>query len=159
MPVGFTQPFAQRLDALSRLQVREAVDGERLAPGMVRVAPAGAHLRVTAGLSIALSGEPSDAKHIPSIDLAMKSAAWAWPGKVLGILLTGMGQDGAEGMVAIRASGAPTIAESEASCVVYGMPRAAQAHGGAGCMLPLPEIAAFLQGLTAASLATSGAPR
>jgi two-component system chemotaxis response regulator CheB len=159
MPAGFTEPFAKRLDALSRLRVAEAVDGERLAPGMVRVAPAGLHLRFTSRLSTALSSQPVDAKHIPSIDYAMQSAAHVRPGRVLGILLTGMGQDGAEGMVAIRATGGPTIAESEASCVVYGMPRAARARGGVTWMLPLPEIAAFLHRLTAESLAASAERR
>jgi two-component system chemotaxis response regulator CheB len=78
---------------------------------------------------------------------------------VLGILLTGMGEDGAEGMLAIRAGGGVTIAESEASCVVYGMPRAAWERGGVTCLLPLPEIAGSLQRLTAAFPAASATPR
>jgi two-component system chemotaxis response regulator CheB len=77
----------------------------------------------------------------------MKSADRARPGRVLGILLTGMGQDGAEGMATIRASGGFTIGESEATCVVYGMPRAAEMLGAVECMLPLPEIVSFLEGL------------
>ena len=151
MPVGFTKPFAQRLNSLSRLQVDEAVDGERLARGQVRIAPAGSHLRVTATLATLLGGEPADAKHVPSIDLTMKSAARARPARVLGVLLSGMGEDGAEGMAAIRAGGGLTLAESEASCVVYGMPRAALARGGVSCMLPLPEIAGYLEQLTGGS--------
>lgn len=151
MPVGFTKPFAQRLNSLSRLQVDEAVDGERLVRGQVRIAPAGSHLRVTANLATLLGAEPADAKHVPSIDLTMKSAARARPGRVLGILLSGMGEDGAEGMAAIRAGGGLTLAESEASCVVYGMPRAALARGGVSCMLPLPEIAGYLERLTGGS--------
>jgi two-component system chemotaxis response regulator CheB len=79
----------------------------------------------------------------------MRSAARSRPGKVLGVLLTGMGEDGAEGMVTIRAGGGVTIAESESSCVVYGMPRAAVQRGGAGWVLPLPEIAELLAGLGA----------
>jgi two-component system chemotaxis response regulator CheB len=148
MPAGFTRPFAERLDALCRLQVAEAVEGERLLPGRVRVAPAGRHLRVTSNLAIILAAEPSDAKHIPSIDLTLKSAARARPGRVLGILLTGMGEDGADGMVAVRAGGGVTIAESEASCVVYGMPRAAWTRGGADYLLALPDIVGFLERLT-----------
>jgi two-component system, chemotaxis family, protein-glutamate methylesterase/glutaminase len=89
----------------------------------------------------------------------MKSAERARPGRVLGILLTGMGEDGAEGMQAIRAAGGLTIAESEASCVVYGMPKAAWERGGASALLALPEIAAFLGRLTAASPAAAAAPR
>ena len=129
----------------------EAVEGERLVPGRVRVAPAGRHLRVTGNLAVILTGEPSDAKHIPSIDITLKSAARARPGRVLGVLLTGMGEDGAEGMVAIRATGGLTLAESEASCVVYGMPRAAWSRGGADHLMPLEEIADYLGGLTTAT--------
>ncbi|HYC33693.1 MAG TPA: chemotaxis-specific protein-glutamate methyltransferase CheB [Gemmatimonadales bacterium] len=148
MPPGFTRPFAERLDALCRLQVAEAVEGERLAPGRVRVAQAGRHLRITGNLALILAGEPSDAKHIPSIDVTMKSAARARPGRVLGVLLTGMGEDGADGMVAVRAAGGLTLAESEASRVVYGMPRAAWSRGGASYLLPLDEIAGFLARVT-----------
>jgi two-component system, chemotaxis family, protein-glutamate methylesterase/glutaminase len=148
MPAGFTHPFAQRLDALCRLEVAEAVEGEKLSAGRVRIAPAGSHLKITPNLSLLLSAEPADAKHIPSIDLTMKTAARARPGRVLGILLTGMGEDGAEGMVALRAGGGVTIAESEESCVVYGMPRAAWNRGGADYLLSLSEIVGFLERLT-----------
>jgi two-component system chemotaxis response regulator CheB len=147
MPAGFTGPFADRLGRLSRLQVKEAVEGDRLRPGRVLLAPAGRHLRITGSLATVLAAGPADAKHIPSVDVTMKSAARARPGRVLGILLTGMGNDGAEGMATIRASGGFTIGESEASCVVYGMPRAAEQRGAVDCMLPLPEIIAFLEGL------------
>jgi two-component system chemotaxis response regulator CheB len=159
MPVGFTKPFAERLDALSPLQVAEAMEGERLLPGQVRIAPAGSHLRLTSTLAVVLSPEPGDAKHVPSIDITMKSAARARPGRTLGILLTGMGDDGAEGMATIRASGGLTIAESEESCVVYGMPRAAHARGGATWMLPLPEIVGTLQRFTGEFPATRAMPR
>jgi two-component system chemotaxis response regulator CheB len=147
MPAGFTQPFADRLRRLSRLQVSEAVEGDRLSPGRVLVAPAGRHLRITSSLGVVLAAEPADAKHIPSVDVTMRSAARSRPGRVLGILLTGMGNDGAEGMGTIRASGGFTIGESEASCVVYGMPRAAEMREAVNCMLPLTEIIAFLERL------------
>jgi two-component system, chemotaxis family, protein-glutamate methylesterase/glutaminase len=147
MPAGFTGPFAERLSRLSRLQVSEAVEGDRLRSGRVLVAPAGRHLRITRSLTVALEPEPADAKHIPSVDVTMNSADRARPGRVLGILLTGMGQDGAEGMATIRASGGFTIGESELTCVVYGMPRAAEMRGAVECMLPLPEIVSFLEGL------------
>jgi two-component system chemotaxis response regulator CheB len=149
MPEGFTRPFAQRLNSLSRLRVTEAVEGRRLTRGGVVVAPAGQHLRVSPGMAVVLSPDPADARHIPSIDVTMRSATRSRPGRVLGILLTGMGEDGAEGMSTIRADGGVTIAESEASCVVYGMPRAAVRLGGAGWLLPLPEIASLLAGLSA----------
>jgi len=147
MPAGFTGPFAERLSRLSRLQVSEAVEGDRLRSGRVLVAPAGRHLRITSRLTVALEPEPADAKHVPSVDVTMTSADRARPGRVLGILLTGLGQDGAEGMATIRASGGFTIGESEATCVVYGMPRAAEMRGAVECMLPLPEIVSFLERL------------
>ncbi|HEX6105490.1 MAG TPA: chemotaxis response regulator protein-glutamate methylesterase [Gemmatimonadales bacterium] len=159
MPAGFTRPFAERLNALCRLHVAEAIEGERLLPGRVRVAPAGRHLRLTSNLAVILAAEPADAKHIPSIDLTLKSAARARPGRVLGVLLTGMGEDGADGMVAVRAGGGLTLAESEASCVVYGMPRAAWSRGGADYLLPLGDIAGFLAGLTRAPRAAAGGDR
>ena len=147
MPEGFTAPFAQRLDSLCRLQVEQAVEGDQLRPGRVVIAKAGRHLRVGPNLALTLSPEPRDAKHTPSVDVTMHSAARARPGRVLGILLTGMGEDGADGMCAIRGAGGLTIAESEASCVVYGMPRAAVRRGGVTWELPLPEIAGLLAGL------------
>jgi two-component system chemotaxis response regulator CheB len=150
MPVGFTGPFADRLGRLSRLQVKEAVEGDQLRLGRVLVAPAGRHLRITTNLAVALTADLADGKHMPSVDVTMKSATQARPGRVLGILLTGMGQDGAEGMAAIRASGGFTIGESEASCVVYGMPRAAEQRGAVDCMLPLPEIIELLERLVPA---------
>ena len=103
-------------------------------------------------LAVVLTSEPREAKHIPSVDVTMRSAARSRPGKVLGILLTGMGEDGADGMATIRAGGGVTIAESEASCVVYGMPRAAVQRGGAEWVLPLSDIAALLAGVQPAAL-------
>jgi two-component system, chemotaxis family, protein-glutamate methylesterase/glutaminase len=129
------------------VRVAEAQDGAKLLPGMALIAPAGQHLRVSPSLAVVLATEPRDAKHVPSVDVTMRSAARSRPGKVLGILLTGMGEDGADGMTTIRAGGGVTIAESESSCVVYGMPRAAVQRGGAGYVLPLPDIAALLGGL------------
>ncbi len=144
MPAGFTEAFARRLDSLCRLRVSEAVEGRRLIPGQVVVAPGGRHLRVSPGLAVLLTPEPATARHIPSIDVTMRSAARSRPGRVLGVLLTGMGEDGADGLATIRAGGGLTIAESEASCVVYGMPRAAVRRGAARLVLPLEEIAGLL---------------
>jgi two-component system, chemotaxis family, protein-glutamate methylesterase/glutaminase len=144
MPVGFTRPFAQRLASLSRVRVAEAEDGMRLSAGSAMIAPAGSHLRISPHLAVVLTPEPSEAKHIPSVDVTMRSAARSRPGRVLGILLTGMGEDGADGMATIRAGGGVTIAESEASCVVYGMPRAAVLRGAADWVLPLEAIAELL---------------
>ena len=116
----------------------------RLSAGSAMIAPAGSHLRVSPNLAVVLTPEPSDAKHIPSVDVTMRSAARSRPGRVLGILLTGMGEDGADGMATIRAGGGVTIAESETSCVVYGMPRAAVLRGAATWVLPLEAIADLL---------------
>ncbi len=148
MPVGFTKPFAQRLDAVCRVAVREAVEGDRLKAGTVLIAPAGRHLKLGARQSVRLSGDER-AKYVPSIDVLMQSAAKAHAGRVLGVLLTGMGDDGAEGMACVHAQGGLTIAESEETCAVYGMPRAALLRGGVRYMWPLQDIAAFLRGLTA----------
>jgi two-component system chemotaxis response regulator CheB len=149
MPVGFTHPFAGRLNRLSRLEVSEAAEGDQLRPGRALVAPAGRHLRITSSLAVELAAKPADAKHIPSVDITMESAARARPGGVLGILLTGMGQDGADGMATIRGGGGFTIGQSEASCVVYGMSRAAELRGAVSCMLSLTEIVSFLEALAA----------
>ena len=152
MPLGFTKPFADRLNTVCHLTVREARDGDALRPGRVLVAPAGRHLVVTADRSVSLETEPASSTHTPSVDVLMRSAAEAWPGRVLGILLTGMGDDGAKGMAAIRAAGGVTIGESEASCVVYGMPRAARRMGAIEHERSLTEITAWLATLgTAAS--------
>jgi two-component system, chemotaxis family, protein-glutamate methylesterase/glutaminase len=146
MPAGFTRPFANRLDGLCRLRVTEAEEGQRLVPGMAVVAPAGVHLRVSPSLVVTLSSQPANARHVPSVDVLFRSAARARPGAVLGVLLTGMGDDGAEGLGLIRAQGGTTIAESEESCAVYGMPRAAVERGAAQYVLPLPEIRRVLAG-------------
>jgi two-component system chemotaxis response regulator CheB len=149
MPVGFTKPFADRLNTVCRLAVREARDGDALLPGRVLVAPAGQHLVITAERQVSLDAQPSSSTHTPSVDVLMRSAAQSWPGRVLGILLTGMGDDGAKGMAAIRAAGGVTLGESEASCVVYGMPRAARRIGAIEHERSLTEIAAWLATLGA----------
>jgi two-component system chemotaxis response regulator CheB len=159
MPPGFTGPFARRLDQRCRLRVREAEDGDRLEPGRVLIAPAGFHMRVNGNLAVTLSPEPAEARHVPSVDVLMLSAARARPGRVLGVLLTGMGDDGADGMAAIHAQGGTTLAESEGTCVVYGMPRAAWERGAVTHQLPLPALAEWMAGLTAASRGGASARR
>jgi two-component system chemotaxis response regulator CheB len=157
MPLGFTGPFARRLNQRCRLRVREAEDGDRLEPGNILIAPAGLHMRVNGNLAATLSPEPAQARHVPSVDVLMLSAARARPGRVLGVLLTGMGDDGADGMAAIHGQGGITLAESEATCVVYGMPRAAWERGAVTRLLPLPALAEWLASLRAASPAGSPA--
>jgi two-component system, chemotaxis family, protein-glutamate methylesterase/glutaminase len=104
------------------------------------VARAGAHLHVSPDLSTAMALDPLDANHIPSVDVLMSSAARARGRRVFGVLLTGMGDDGAQGMLAIHKQGGMTVAESEETCVVFGMPRAAHLRGGVSHLLPLPDI-------------------
>jgi two-component system chemotaxis response regulator CheB len=141
MPHGFTRPFAERLNTLSALSVTEAVHGQRLERGAVVVAPAGQHLCIDRGLNVQLSREPANAPHRPSVDVTMYSAACALgKGKVAGVLLTGMGEDGAEGMCAIREKGGLTLAENEETCVVPGMPRTAYLRGGVVHYLPFDSI-------------------
>jgi len=145
MPVGFTRSLAERLDQRSLLPVREAEDGEPLVAGLVLVAPAGRHmkLRRRAGQAprIWLDDEPKNALHRPSVDVLMASVAKACGAQALGIVLTGMGADGVEGLRAIRDAGGRTLAESEESCVIYGMPKAALEAGVAERAVHLARMA------------------
>jgi two-component system chemotaxis response regulator CheB len=145
MPVGFTRPLAERLDQRSVLPVREAEDGETLVPGLVLVAPAGRHMKVRRrggqAPRVWLDDEPRSALHRPSVDVLMSSVARAYGARVLGIVLTGMGTDGVEGLRAIREAGGRTLAESEETCVIYGMPKAALEAGVAERAVPLGRMA------------------
>ena len=141
---GEPAAFAARLDGLCRLRVTEATDGQRLEPGMVLIAPAGKHLRLAPALVTQLSADPAASRHLPSVDVLFRSADRARPGRVLGILLTGMGDDGAEGLSLIRAHGGVTVAESEETCAEFGMQRAAIERGAAGDVLPLGAIGEML---------------
>jgi len=141
MPAGFTRPFAERLNGLSHLTVSEARQADRLAPGMAVIAPAGQQLRVTSQLDLKLGEGGAGERHAPSVDVLLRSAVRSCHGRVLAILLTGMGDDGAAGMVELKQAGGLCMAESEESCVVFGMPRAAQERGGVHHMLALRDIA------------------
>lgn len=145
MPVGFTRSLAERLDQRSLLPVREAEDGEPVAPGLVLIAPAGRHMKVRRrgqqAPRIWLDDEPAGALHRPSVDVLMTSVARVYGARALGILLTGMGTDGVEGLRAIRAGGGRTLAESAESCVIYGMPKAALEAGVAERAVPLARMA------------------
>jgi two-component system chemotaxis response regulator CheB len=145
MPVGFTRSLADRLAARSALRVREAEDGEVIRPGHVLIAPAGRHLKVRkrggGPARVWLDEEPRSALHRPSVDVLMTSAARAYGRRVLGVVLTGMGSDGVEGLRAIRSSGGRTLAESEETCVIYGMPKAAVEAGVVDRAVPLPRMA------------------
>lgn len=143
MPAGFTRTFAERLNKLGHLRVAEARGGERILPGHALLAPGGQHLcveRSGADYCVRLSGEDPVQGHRPSVDVMMASAAQAAGRNVLGVLLTGMGKDGARGMLAIRQQGGYTLAQDEDSCVVYGMPREAVLLDAVDQVKPLAEL-------------------
>lgn len=144
MPAGFTGPFAQRLDNICSVSVCEASNGRFALPGSVYIAPAGRHLVVERSLDarvlIRLLDEPQGELHVPSIDVLMRSAASVFKSNAMGIIMTGMGSDGMRGMKAIHEAGGWTIGQDEASCAVYGMPRACAEQGVLRRIVPLAEI-------------------
>ena len=144
MPVGFTRSLAERLAARSLLRVREAAEGDVVSAGSVFIAPAGQHMKVRRRgreMRIWLDEEPRQALHRPSIDVLMASVAKAYGERAVGVILTGMGSDGVEGMRAIREAGGLTLAESEETCVIYGMPKAAAEAGVVDRTVPLSRVA------------------
>ena len=144
MPEKFTAMYAQRLDGLCAVQVREARDGDRLERGVVLIAPGGRHmqLRKKAGqYFVAVVDGPPVNRHKPSVDVLFRSAAECAGRDALAIILTGMGDDGARGMKALHDLGARTVAQDEASCVVYGMPKEAVALGAVDDVLPIGQVA------------------
>lgn len=133
MPAGFTRSFANRLDSLCKISVKEAAGGERILPGHAYIAPGDQHLllaRSGANYVTALSDAPPVNRHKPSVDVLFDSAAVNAGKNAIGVILTGMGKDGAAGMARMREAGAYNFAQNEESCVVYGMPKEAVAHGG-----------------------------
>jgi two-component system chemotaxis response regulator CheB len=148
MPEMFTRTFAARLDSLSKLTVKEAQDGERVMPNTVYIAPGHSHLLLkpfsSTGYVTALSqGQPVN-RHRPSVDVLYRSAANVAGKNAIGVILTGMGRDGAQGMLELKEAGAYNIAQDEESCVVFGMPKEAIALGGAHEVQPLDAIASRL---------------
>ncbi|MGE5547416.1 MAG: protein-glutamate methylesterase/protein-glutamine glutaminase [Solirubrobacterales bacterium] len=144
IPPRFSLSFAQRLDSMAAVKVKEARDGERIVAGHVFIAPGDKHLSVRrsgAALVTDVRDGPLVTGHKPSVDVLFHSVAEACGSKAVGVILTGMGRDGAEGLLAMRNAGAATIGEDEASCVVYGMPKAARELGAVDRELPLSRIA------------------
>jgi len=144
---GFTEGLASWLATEARLDVHEARDGEALVPGRVVLAPTGCHLVVGEGF-VRLSDAPSVDTFKPSVTPLFLSAARAYGARVCGVILTGMGRDGAEGLRAIKEAGGPTLAQDEATSAVFGMPRAAIELGAVDRVLPLDEIPRALAELT-----------
>jgi two-component system chemotaxis response regulator CheB len=145
MPPGFTAPFAERLNKLCAISIHEASHGELVHPGVVYIAPAGSHLRVSRPTTesrtvIFLSEKREDQQHIPSVDIMMQSVAAAFHSQAMGVIMTGMGSDGAQGMSAIHREGGFTLGQDEASCAVYGMPRVCVEMGILDRILPLSQI-------------------
>ncbi|MBG6222551.1 MULTISPECIES: chemotaxis response regulator protein-glutamate methylesterase [unclassified Janthinobacterium] len=146
MPEGFTRSFARRLDSLCKISVQEAAGGERVLPGHAYIAPGHSHLTLTRSGANYMTkidqGEPVN-RHRPSVDVLFRSAAQSAGKNAVGVILTGMGKDGAQGMLEMKAAGAYNFAQDEASCVVFGMPREAIAVGAThevGALTALPGM-------------------
>lgn len=147
MPAVFTAMFAERLDGLCQIAVREARDGDRVTPGLALVAPGGRHMAVRrhgAGYAVSVfDGDPVN-RHKPSVDVLFHSVAEAAGANALGIIMTGMGDDGARSLKEMHDAGATTIAQDQASSVVFGMPAEAIKRGAVDHILPLKQIAAAI---------------
>lgn len=148
MPAGFTRMFSERLDELSKMEVREAKSNDRVIRGRVLVAPGNFHIRLirSGGVYRVLcdSGNPVSG-HRPSVNILFHSVAQFAAGNAIGIMLTGMGRDGAEGMVKMRKAGARTLAQDQETSVVFGMPKEAYQQGGAEKLVPLDQIPLIIQ--------------
>ncbi|MFN7971698.1 MAG: chemotaxis-specific protein-glutamate methyltransferase CheB [Acidobacteriota bacterium] len=138
---GFTQGLVQWLDEVTPLKVKEAMHGDVVEPGVAYVAPADSHAELASGARIFLSKKPLLRGHRPSADLLFSSLARTMPRKAIGVILTGMGMDGAEGLSELKRAGGRTIAQSEESCLIFGMPKVAIELGAAERILPAEGIA------------------
>jgi len=147
IPSGYTEALAARLDTQCAIDVREASDGLELRPGLAVIARGGAHLKLLARgerTHVALEYGQSSFAHAPSVDLLFTSAAARFGAATLGVVLTGMGDDGTRGAAAIRQAGGAVLTESEASCVVYGMPRSVKEAGHSTAEAPLEAMTAAI---------------
>ena len=156
MPAGFTRSLAERLDASSLISVREAANGDHLAAGTALLAPGDFHLRLTRRGAVELDQGPRVHGIRPSVDITLQTAAEHFGLKTVAVILTGMGQDGAEGAAALRQAGGYVLAEDESTCVVWGMPRAVVERGLAHGVAPLDRMP---EALSAALAARTGALR
>lgn len=150
MPAGFTKMFSERLNQLCQMEVQEAQDGDRVRSGLILVAPGGMQMKVVRSggfYQVRCGGTDKVSGHCPSVDVMMHSVAEHVGRNAVGAMLTGMGQDGAEGMLAMKNAGARNIAQDEASSVVFGMPKVAYEKGGADRLVSLENIASSLLGL------------
>ncbi|MBI5875342.1 MAG: chemotaxis response regulator protein-glutamate methylesterase [Deltaproteobacteria bacterium] len=144
MPPGFTEVFATRLNNICKIEVKEARDGDMVVPGRAIIAPGGKHIKVkktNLGSVVIVSGTAPVNGHRPSVDVLFNSVAIEYGQDAVGVLMTGMGEDGAEGLGQIKAARGATIAQDEESCVVYGMPKVAVERGYADRIVPLNDMA------------------
>lgn len=149
MPPGFTRSFAERLNKLCQIRVKEAEDGDRVLPGHAYIAPGGQHMELVRsnGYQLKLNALPPVNRHRPSVDMLFSSVAKQSGRHAVGVILTGMGHDGARGLLEMRQAGAYTLAQSEKSCVVYGMPKEAVALGSVCDSVDLDQMSQrILQG-------------
>jgi len=147
MPEGFTAAFAKRLNGICRIEIKEACDGDKVVPGRAYIAPGNRHTLVRRiGPSYFLEVCEGDlvSRHRPSVNVLFRSVAQAAGASAVGVLMTGMGDDGADGLLEMKEADAFTIAQDEASCVVFGMPREAILRGAACEILPLPRISSAI---------------
>lgn len=152
MPENFTRAFAKRLDGLCNVSVKEAQDGDTVMRGHVLIAPGGKHMlleRQGARYLVSVREGPLVSRHRPSVDVLFRSAARSAGSNAVGIIMTGMGDDGARGLLEMKQCGARTFAQDEASCIVFGMPKEAIARGAADKVIPLGSIARELLHATA----------
>jgi two-component system chemotaxis response regulator CheB len=149
MPVGYTEMYAAKLDETSRLEVREAADGDEVKPGRVFLAPAGRHLKFSRGSNgtvvTRLDAKPFNTLHRPSVDVMFQSAAEVYGSRVLGVVMTGMGSDGKEGAAWIKSQGGLVFTEAESSCVVYGMPSVVMEAGLSDRSIALEDMAGAIR--------------
>jgi two-component system, chemotaxis family, protein-glutamate methylesterase/glutaminase len=144
MPEVFTRAFAERLNQECRIEIREAQDGDLLHNGQALIAQGNRHMLVNRSggeLAVQVVDGPLVSRHRPSVDVLFRSVAASVGAKAVGVIMTGMGDDGAQGLCEMKEAGASTIAQDEASCVVFGMPREAISRGAVNAILPLEEIA------------------
>jgi two-component system chemotaxis response regulator CheB len=151
MPVGYTKMFAERLDKISAVRVVEAEEGDLICPGVVTIAQAGRHLvlerQSNDSVIVHLDAQPLDTLHRPSVDVMFQSVADIYGERVLGVVMTGMGEDGKQGAAWIKARGGSIITEAESSCIVYGMPRAVVEAGLSDQSVPLEKMAQTIQSM------------
>ncbi|MCE2882835.1 MAG: hypothetical protein LW636_10840 [Planctomycetaceae bacterium] len=164
MPEGFTKAFADRLNGLCKIKVKEAEDGDAVLPGQALLAPGNRHMRIVrdtgasgARWSVRVADGPRVLRHKPSVEVLFESCAQYAGKNAMGIIMTGMGNDGATGLLSMRKAGALTIGQDEASCVVYGMPREAALCGAVQVVSPLDKIAKHIVDYSTGALTAQAA--